>query len=72
MFCHDCPLVVKPASTSWHLGHKENLTDSLPIDMHPFGMTISVTVPQRSEIPEGLMNYPVYAQGNHVYLAYYA
>jgi hypothetical protein len=27
--------------------------------MLPFGMTIPVTVPQRSEIPEGLTNYPV-------------
>jgi hypothetical protein len=25
-----------------------------------FGMTIPATVPQRSEIPEGLMNYPAY------------
>jgi len=25
----------------------------------PFGVTIPATVPQRSEIPEGLMNYPV-------------
>jgi len=28
--------------------------------MLPFGVTIPPTVPQRSEIPEGLMNYPVY------------
>jgi len=28
--------------------------------MLPFDVTIQVTVPQRSEIPEGLMNYPVY------------
>jgi hypothetical protein len=28
--------------------------------MLPFGMTIPASVPQRSEIPEGLMNYPVY------------
>jgi hypothetical protein len=28
--------------------------------MLPFGVTIPVTVPQRSEIPEGLMNDPVY------------
>jgi hypothetical protein len=28
--------------------------------MFPFGVTIPVTVPQRSEIPEGLMNNPVY------------
>jgi hypothetical protein len=27
----------------------------------PFGVTIPATVPHRSEIPEGLMNYPVYA-----------
>ena len=29
-------------------------------DMLPSGVTISTTVPQRSEIPERLMNYPVY------------
>jgi hypothetical protein len=28
--------------------------------MLPFGVTILATVPQRSEIPEGLKNYPVY------------
>jgi hypothetical protein len=28
--------------------------------MLPFGVTVPATVPQRSEIPEGLMNYPVY------------
>jgi hypothetical protein len=28
--------------------------------MLPFGVTILATVPQRSEIPGGLMNYPVY------------
>jgi len=28
--------------------------------MLPFGVTIPATIPQRSEIPEGLMNYPVY------------
>ena len=27
--------------------------------MLPFGVTNPATVPQRSEIPEGLMNYPV-------------
>jgi hypothetical protein len=27
--------------------------------MFPFGVTIPATVPQRSEFPEGLMNYPV-------------
>jgi hypothetical protein len=28
--------------------------------MLPFGVTIPATVPQGSEIPEGLMNEPVY------------
>ena len=30
------------------------------VDMLPFGVTIPATVPQRSEIPEGLMNYSVW------------
>jgi len=34
--------------------------------MLPFGVTIPVTVPQRSEIPEGLMNYPVLAMYGHM------
>jgi hypothetical protein len=29
--------------------------------MLPFGVTIPATVPQGSEIPEGLMNNPVYS-----------
>jgi hypothetical protein len=33
------------------------------VDMLPFGVTIPATVPQGSEIPEGLMNNPVYIQG---------
>jgi hypothetical protein len=28
--------------------------------MLPFGVTIPATVPQRPEIPEGLLQYPVY------------
>jgi len=28
--------------------------------MLPFGVTIPATVPQGSEIPEGIMNNPVY------------
>ena len=34
--------------------------------MLPFGVTIPVTVPQKSEIPEGLMNNPVYSQHNRL------
>jgi len=30
--------------------------------MLPLDVTIPATVPQRSEIPEGLMNYPVYTR----------
>ena len=33
--------------------------------MLPFGVTISATVPQRSEIPEGLTNYPVFGGSLH-------
>jgi hypothetical protein len=33
MFCHYCPLVVKPASTPWCLVHTKTWRDSLPIDM---------------------------------------
>jgi hypothetical protein len=32
--------------------------------MLPFGVTIPATVPQGSEIPEGLMNNPVYFMSN--------
>jgi hypothetical protein len=36
------------------------LSVSPSVDMLPFGVTIPVAVPQRSDIPEGLTNYPVY------------
>jgi hypothetical protein len=32
--------------------------------MLPFGVTIPATVLQRSEFPEGLLNYPVFSQRN--------
>jgi hypothetical protein len=36
--------------------------------MLPFGVTIPATVPQRSEISEGLTNYPVYEHiSDHFY-----
>jgi hypothetical protein len=35
------------------------LSVSPSADMLPFGVTIPATVPQRAEIPEGRMNYPV-------------
>jgi hypothetical protein len=30
--------------------------------MFPFGVNIPATAPQRPEIPEGLMNYPVFSK----------
>jgi hypothetical protein len=56
---------MKPASTPRHLGQKKYLRDSLPLDMLPFGVTIPATVPQRSEILEGLLNYPVLGSINN-------
>ena len=34
--------------------------------MLPFGVTIPATVPQRSEIPEGLTNYPYFGTFYHI------
>jgi hypothetical protein len=59
MFRHHYSLAVKPASMPQCLGHKKYLRHSPPVDMLPFGVTIPATVPQRSEILEGLINYPV-------------
>jgi hypothetical protein len=36
--------------------------------MLPFGVTIPATVPQGSEIPEGLMNNPIYV---YIYIYIY-
>jgi hypothetical protein len=36
--------------------------------MLPFGVTIPATVPQGSEISEGIMNNPVYFENNISYL----
>jgi hypothetical protein len=60
MFRHDFPIAVKPASTPERLVCKLTWRDSLSIDMLPIGVTIPATLPQRSEIPEGLTNYPVF------------
>ena len=34
--------------------------------MLPFGVTVPATVPQGSEIPEGLMNNPVFTVKQHI------
>jgi len=40
-------------------GKTETWSISSSVDMLPFGVTNPATVPQRSEIPDGLTNYPV-------------
>ena len=40
-------------------GRTETWSASPSVHMLPLGVTIQPTVPQRSEIPEGLMNYSV-------------
>jgi hypothetical protein len=57
IFCHDYPLAVEPASTPRPLVQKR---DSLPIDMLLSAVSVLVVVQSSSEIPEGLMNNPVY------------
>jgi hypothetical protein len=39
-------------------GSTENWSISPSVNMLPFGVTILFTVPQKSEIPDGLMNNP--------------
>jgi hypothetical protein len=42
-----------------HIEHLKGRGETWSVfDMLPFGVTILPTVPHRSEIPEGLMNYP--------------
>jgi hypothetical protein len=45
----------------------ETWSVSPSVDILPFGVTIPATVPQGSEIPEGLMNNPVYFV-KHLYM----
>jgi hypothetical protein len=61
MFRHDCPLAVKPASTPRHLVHKKKTCrDALPFDMLLSAVSVLVVAQPSWEVPEGLMNYPVY------------
>jgi len=60
MFRHDCSLAVKPASTPWRLVHTKTWRDSLPIDMLLYAVSILVVAQRISEVPEKLMNYPIY------------
>jgi hypothetical protein len=48
-----------------HIEHLQDRTETLSVspsvDMLTFGVTIPATVPQGSEIPEGLTNNPIYS-----------
>ena len=61
IFRHDYPLAVEPASTSSPLVQKKNSRDSLPIDMLLSAVYVLVVAQSSSEVPEGLMNNPVFA-----------
>ena len=56
IFRHDCPLTVKPASTPRRLLPKQTWTFIAMLST----MSVLVVAQPSSEIPEGLMNYPVF------------
>ena len=52
--------VIKFLPHTLHLyGRTETWSVSTSVYMLPFGVTIPATVPQKPEVPKGLMNYPV-------------
>ena len=60
IFRHDYPLAVEPTSTPRSLVQKKTLRDSLPIDMLLSAVYVLVVAESSSEVPEGLMNNPVF------------
>ena len=56
---HDYPLAVEPGSTPRPLV-KKTWRDSIHIDMLLSAVSVLVVAQSSSEIPEGLMNNPVY------------
>jgi len=67
IFRHDYPLAVEPASTPRPLVQKKTWRDSLSIDMLLSAVSVLVVAQSSSEIPEGLMNNPVYMDTNMSY-----
>ena len=59
IFRHDYSLAVEPASTPRPLVQKTS-KDSLPIDKLLSAVYVLVVAQSSSEVPEGLMNNPVY------------
>jgi len=51
---------VEPASTPRPLVQKRTLRDSLPIDVLLSALSFLVIAQSSSEVPEGLMNNPVF------------
>jgi hypothetical protein len=71
MFRHDCPLAIKPASTPRRLVHtKKTWRDSVLIYVFLSAVSVLVVAQRSSEVPEGLMNSPVFMQ--HLVLSMYA
>ena len=60
IFRHDYPLAVEPGSTPRPLVQKKTWRDSLSIDMLLSAVSVLVVAQSSSEIPEGLVNNPVY------------
>jgi len=63
IFFHDYPLAVEPGSTPRLLVQKKTWRDSLPLDVLLSAVSLLVVAQSSSEIPEGLMNNPVYLCG---------
>ena len=59
IFRHDYTLAVE-SKYAKDLSTKKAWRDSLPIDMLPSAVSVLVVAQSSSEIPEGLMNNPVY------------
>ena len=63
----DYPLAVEPGSTPRPLVQKKTWRDSLPIDMLLSVVSVFVVAQSSSEIPERLMNNPVYSSSCRYY-----
>ena len=63
-------LAVEPGSKPRSLVQKKPWRDSVPIDMHLSAVSVLVVAQSSSEIPEGLMNSPVYRENLLVQAAY--
>ena len=59
-FVTTTPVAVEPGSTPRPLVQKKTWRDSLHIDMLLSAVSVLVVAQTSSEIPEGLMNNPVY------------